>query len=70
MKAVVVDRTSVYIGSVNLDPRSADKNTELGMWIESREFAQQMLEVLEAIRRLGAYRALRGSGTPTQAGCP
>jgi len=54
-KAVVIDRTSVYIGSVNLDPRSADKNTELGVWIESPALALQMLRVLDANRRLGAY---------------
>jgi putative cardiolipin synthase len=62
-KAVVIDRTSVYIGSVNLDPRSADKNTEFGMWIESPALARQMLEVLDANRRLGAYRVQLAPGT-------
>lgn len=55
-KAAVIDRNMVYIGSVNLDPRSADKNTELGMWIESEEIARQMLRVLDGNRRTGAYR--------------
>jgi len=62
-KAVVIDRTSVYIGSVNLDPRAADKNTEFGMWIESPALARQMLAVLEANRRLGAYRVQLAPGT-------
>jgi len=57
-KAVVIDRTSVYIGSVNIDPRSADKNTELGLWIESATLARQMLDILDANRRLGSYRVL------------
>jgi len=59
-KAAVIDRSSVYIGSVNIDPRSAEKNTEVGVWIESATLARQMLDVLEANRRLGAYRVLLG----------
>jgi putative cardiolipin synthase len=62
-KAAVIDRTTLYIGSVNLDPRSADKNTELGIWIDSPELAHQLLTVLEGNRRLGAYRVRLRPGT-------
>ena len=30
-KAIVVDRDTVFIGSMNLDPRSIELNTEMGM---------------------------------------
>jgi putative cardiolipin synthase len=40
-KAVVFDRESVFIGSFNLDPRSADLNTEVGLLIESPELAAE-----------------------------
>jgi putative cardiolipin synthase len=40
-KAMVFDRRSLYIGSMNLDPRSAWWNTELGVHIDSPELAEQ-----------------------------
>ena len=33
-KTAVIDRSLVFIGSMNLDPRSASKNTELGIIAE------------------------------------
>ena len=38
-KTFVFDRTSVFIGSVNLDPRSLDQNTEVGVLINSPALA-------------------------------
>ena len=38
-KAFVVDRQKLFVGSFNLDPRSAKLNTELGVIIESPELA-------------------------------
>ena len=35
MKAAVVDRRHVFIGSMNFDPRSAAINTELGAFVDS-----------------------------------
>lgn len=43
-KLSVFDRRWVYIGSFNLDPRSAHWNTELGLLIDSPEFAALVLE--------------------------
>jgi putative cardiolipin synthase len=40
MKNAVVDDREVFLGSMNLDPRSAELNTELGLIIESPEMAQ------------------------------
>ena len=41
-KAMVFDRKAVFIGSFNLDPRSAVINTEAGLYIESRELAERL----------------------------
>lgn len=42
MKNGVVDRKQVFLGSMNLDPRSARLNTELGLIIDSAEMARQL----------------------------
>ncbi len=35
------DRRTVFVGSLNLDPRSVDLNTELGLVVESAELAER-----------------------------
>jgi putative cardiolipin synthase len=45
-KAFVFDRKDVFIGSLNLDPRSGDINTEAGLYIESSELADQMISYM------------------------
>jgi len=46
-KAAVVDRSRVFIGSFNLDPRSRDINTEMGILIESPELGEELAEKIE-----------------------
>jgi len=46
-KAVVVDRELVYIGSLNLDPRSIQLNTEMGMVVTSSGLAEEVAEIAE-----------------------
>jgi putative cardiolipin synthase len=46
-KYLVVDRESLFIGSSNLDPRSQNLNTEIGMMIDNRELAQQALALFQ-----------------------
>ncbi|WP_432695938.1 phospholipase D family protein [Marinobacterium sp. YM272] len=46
-KAFAFDSSSVFIGSFNLDPRSALINTELGLYIESEEVNRQLKEFME-----------------------
>ena len=46
-KAMVIDRRWVFIGSMNLDPRSAFLNTEMGVLVDSRELAAQVREQFE-----------------------
>jgi putative cardiolipin synthase len=41
-KSFVLDRKSVFIGSLNLDPRSVIENTEIGAVIESEDIAAGM----------------------------
>ena len=43
-KSFVIDREAVFIGSMNLDPRSVVENTEIGMLFESAEIATEMAE--------------------------
>lgn len=41
-KCFVIDRTTTFIGSLNLDPRSVIQNTEIGMIIESEPIASEI----------------------------
>lgn len=55
MKNAILDRKEVFLGSMNLDPRSAVLNTELGLIIESEEMARQ----LESFADAGSSYTLR-----------
>ena len=46
-KAMIFDGQSVFIGSFNLDPRSANINTEAGLYVESPELAAQLLAYMD-----------------------
>jgi len=46
-KALVFDDESLFIGSFNLDPRSANINTEAGLYVESPELAAQLLAYMD-----------------------
>lgn len=46
-KAAVVDRSRVFIGSFNLDPRSRNINTEMGILIDSPELGQELAMKIE-----------------------
>ena len=45
-KAMVFDENAVFVGSFNLDPRSAAINTEGGLYIESPQIAKEVLEYM------------------------
>jgi putative cardiolipin synthase len=56
-KVVVFDRKDVFVGSFNLDPRSADINTEAGLYIESPKLATQVIAWMdEGVRPENSYR--------------
>ena len=47
-KAMVVDKAQVYVGSMNLDPRSAWLNTETGLLVHCPDLAGQVSRFIEA----------------------
>ena len=55
-KTAVIDRKTIFIGSMNLDPRSASANTEFGMFIDSPAAAKELLRVINISRLESAYR--------------
>ncbi|NVJ62063.1 MAG: phospholipase D family protein [Gammaproteobacteria bacterium] len=48
-KTFVLDDEKIFVGSLNLDPRSFYENSEIGMVIESKEMAQTMSDKLKQI---------------------
>jgi putative cardiolipin synthase len=46
-KTYVFDKSSIFIGSMNLDPRSITLNTEIGVYCESDALASQVVDGLE-----------------------
>ena len=49
-KTFIVDNKKIFIGSFNIDPRSADLNTEAGLLIDSEQLAQDVAaDILRAI---------------------
>ncbi len=46
-KSMVIDNRLVYIGTFNLDPRSANLNTEVGVLIDSPRLAAQLTASIE-----------------------
>ena len=52
----VIDRKVLFVGSLNLDPRSIDINSEMGLFLTSPRFSGQYAEQLEADLRSYTYR--------------
>ena len=62
-KTMAVDRARIFIGSFNLDPRSARLNTELGFVIESPALAGRLAELFDTrIPEIGYEVRLSESG--------
>lgn len=55
-KAVVVDRRTVLVGSMNLDPRSEYLNTEMGLVIPEVDIAAQLVRLFDDVARNSSYR--------------
>ncbi|MDE2306639.1 MAG: phospholipase D family protein [Gammaproteobacteria bacterium] len=54
-KAVVIDDRTVFIGSLNMDARSAHTNTELGIVLDSPQIAAQVTALFDDISRYGSF---------------
>ena len=62
-KMAFLDRETVLVGSMNLDPRSSSINTEVGVRVHSARLAEMTLDALKVDDLAGAYRVtLRPDG--------
>jgi putative cardiolipin synthase len=61
-KTFAVDRSRIFVGSFNLDPRSARLNTEMGVLIESSALARQLSDALDAGLPRNAYEVRLAEG--------
>jgi len=55
-KAATIDRRVAFVGSMNLDPRSAYLNTEVGLAIDSPELVATLSHLFSDSLSSGAYR--------------
>jgi putative cardiolipin synthase len=63
-KTISVDRSRVFVGSFNLDPRSVSLNTEMGLVIDSPELAAKVSTRLdEALGRVAYHVVLTENGS-------
>jgi cardiolipin synthase C len=58
VKAIMIDRRYTFIGSLNLDPRSIDINTELGVLVDSADMANALNQPFEAKLPGMSYRVV------------
>ncbi len=64
-KVVVVDRQAALVGSMNLDPRSAKLNSEMGVLMHSPDIAQQLARLFEDVIK-GSYHLSLSEGQRVQ----
>lgn len=57
-KTFAVDGETLFVGSFNFDPRSANLNTELGFLIQSPELANALESAFPGKVRLAAYEVI------------
>jgi len=57
-KTIYIDRKKIFVGSLNLDPRSIDLNAEMGLLVESEAMVEMLLENRDKNLTTNAYRVL------------
>jgi putative cardiolipin synthase len=57
-KLMVFDRETIFVGSINLDPRSIDINSEMGLFMDMPEWAAQTVKKVFEGLDSAAYRPL------------
>jgi len=55
-KAILIDRSQLFVGSLNLDPRSIELNAEMGLLIDSEEMGETLTQGMEQSLATRAYR--------------
>lgn len=55
-KALVIDRSVVLVGSMNMDPRSANLNSEIGLVLRSPPIAEQLVQLYDDVTTHSSYR--------------
>ncbi|MEM1111173.1 MAG: phospholipase D family protein [Pseudomonadota bacterium] len=55
-KATVIDRSTIFVGSLNFDPRSIVINTEMGLFIESEDTGAAFTEIVLKSLEETSYR--------------
>ena len=64
-KSMVVDEEIAYVGSFNLDPRSVDYNTEVGLIIRDKAFATKLRQSIQLVASPeNSYRIAIQKGVP------
>jgi putative cardiolipin synthase len=54
-KALVIDRSVVLVGSMNMDPRSANLNSEIGLVLRSPAIAEKVVRLFEEVTARSSY---------------
>jgi putative cardiolipin synthase len=57
-KTVVVDKSKVFIGSMNFDPRSEKTNTEMGLFVDSPQLAHEVLRLMDLDKLQASFRVV------------
>ena len=65
-KRAIVDETYMFIGSMNMDERSASVNTEVGLLIESPALVQDFRRLMDGEHFRSAYRLRLGENNRLQ----
>jgi putative cardiolipin synthase len=65
-KTFAVDRSRLFIGSFNFDPRSAELNTEMGFVIDSPALANRLANIFDDDVPLNAYEVRRSDSGELQ----
>ncbi len=66
---MVIDQKRIFIGSFNLDPRSANLNTEVGVLITNEQLASQLQASIEKDMYLdNSWEVVSGSSKGDEVG--
>jgi putative cardiolipin synthase len=61
-KAVVIDRSALFAGSLNFDPRSIAINTEVGLFVDSPELAGEIVDRIKGALPTFTYQPKLDNG--------